>query len=123
MKLNNILNLLLLLSFQFGWVGCDLNSSSTYSNDEALEIIDILANPEIIAPNEASTLKVFVNKSNEQLEYSWITNYGTISGTGAEVQYSFSAASCCMGTQRIDCSVTDNNGESATSTVYVVVAN
>ncbi len=78
------------------------------------------ANPATIKPGETSTITATgVSPQNRPLTYSYSAASGSIAGTGATAVYSSTGAP--TGTVNINCSVSDDKGQSATAATTVTI--
>ena len=81
----------------------------------------LTANPSTLKPGETSTITASgVSPQNRPLTYSYSASAGTISGTGATAKFSSTGAP--TGTVAITGTVTDDKGQTATSTTNVIIA-
>ena len=83
-------------------------------------MVSCSANPATIKPGETSTIAATgVSPQNRPLTYSYTAASGSIAGTGATALYSSTGAP--TGTVNINCSVSDDKGQSATAATTVTI--
>ena len=82
--------------------------------------ISCSANPSTIKPGETSTVtSTGMSPQNRPLTYSYSASAGTISGTGTTAE--FSSAGAPTGAVGITCNVSDDKGQTATSSTSVTI--
>ena len=78
------------------------------------------ANPTTIKPGETSTITAMgVSPQNRPLTYSYSASSGSISGTGASAEFSSTGAP--TGPAQVTCNVSDDKGQTASSTTNVTI--
>jgi hypothetical protein len=83
-------------------------------------IRSVVANPQVVLVGQHCTVVCDADDPfGEPLTYRWRTEVGDIIGQGSTVRYS--AAYCCVGTNRITVIVTNGRGGSVTGFVDVEV--
>jgi hypothetical protein len=97
-------------------------SCSTTFTVKALEqpTIACSANPAIIKPGENTTIaSVGMSPQNRPLTYSYSATAGSVSGNGASATYS--SAGAPTGVVGVNCTVTDDRGQTATASTNVTI--
>jgi len=101
------------------WQVADASASFTVKAFEP-PTISCTASPNTIKPGDISTVSASgISPQNRQLTYSYTSSVGTISGSGPSV--SFSSNGAPTGDVKIVCNVSDDAGQTATSTTIVTI--
>lgn len=92
----------------FGCVQPEANEINSAGNTPP-KINSIVIDPVYITVGQTTTITVSADDSDgDQLNYEWNASIGDIIGEGAKVRYS--AAFCCVGSNRVNISVNDGRG-------------
>jgi hypothetical protein len=109
---------LVILSF-FLLETCSDNPINTLKENKPPKIIELITNPDSISMGQKA--RIFCNANdpdNDELEYIWISEYGSFSGSGNSITWT---APDTAGIYFIICKINDGNGGTAEDTVSVVV--
>ena len=110
---------LLLIACLLAIIGC--SKSSTEPKNESPEITNIIAVPDTIRTGQTTTITCFANDPDgDSLTYKWEVVSGTITGTGATVQW---IPPDTTGIYSIICTVEDGRGGQDTQHVNIYVVN
>ncbi|MEA3475083.1 MAG: Ig-like domain-containing protein [Candidatus Cloacimonadota bacterium] len=110
---------LLLVACLLAIIGC--SKSSTEPQNESPEITNIVAVPDTIRTGQTTTITCFANDPDgDSLTYKWEAVSGTITGSGATVQWT---PPDTTGTYSIICTVEDGRGGQDTQHVNIYVVN
>ena len=71
-------------------------------------------NPTLI---RGGSTKITATATGQNLEYTWSTTIGILSGSGAQTEY----YGCCTGTYEVTCTLKDSNNNSQEKKVTIVV--
>lgn len=93
-------------------------TSTGGNNPPVIESISL--DPLIVNVGTTAVIKVTAyDPDGDQLKYSWFTVLGDIIGSGADVRYS--AAYCCVGTNKVTVTVTDSQGAKVSEEISIEI--